>query len=166
MSFETDGFTTCCPSRDARLRIEAGLAAHEKPLLCAVSFTQSDPLPSWSEGATKTSIISFVARVTKEGGPDFVAPEARIATFDNDGTHWVEQPPYIQLMFALEEIKRLAPKHPEWANKEPFRSVIAGDMKGVMAGIVNLIARQIERANFLSEPSFTTIKKAPARHST
>src|SRR5947208_12005107 len=87
------------------------------------SLAQSDPLPSWNDGAAKTSILEFVAKVTKEGGPDFVAPGARIATFDNDGTLWVEQPLYIQLVFALEEIKRLAPNHPEWANVEPFKSV-------------------------------------------
>jgi phosphoglycolate phosphatase-like HAD superfamily hydrolase len=97
------------------------------------SFAQSDPLPSWNDGATKSTILDFVAKVTKEGGPDFVAPEKRVATFDNDGTLWAERPLYFQLAFALEEVKRLAPQHPEWATKEPFKSVMAGDMKGVMA---------------------------------
>src|SRR5690242_15437551 len=73
-----------------------------------------DPLPSWNEGATKASILDFVARVTAQGGPYFVPVEQRIATFDNDGTPSIEQPMYIQLAFALDRMKALAPMHPEW----------------------------------------------------
>ena len=92
----------------------------------------SDPLPSWSDTAPKRAIVDFVARVTREGGPDFVAVEDRIATFDNDGTLWAEQPVYFQVAFALDEVKRLAPRFPEWKDKEPFRSVIAGDLRALM----------------------------------
>jgi phosphoglycolate phosphatase-like HAD superfamily hydrolase len=97
------------------------------------AFAQSDPLPSWNDGATKQAIVDFVAAVTKEGGPDYVAPDRRIATFDNDGTLWVEHPMYTQLAFALDRIRALAPDHPEWKDTEPFRSVIAGDTKGIVA---------------------------------
>jgi hypothetical protein len=80
----------------------------------------SDPLPSWNNGRVKQAIIDFVAKVTKPGSPDFVPPAERIATFDNDGTLWCEQPMYFQLLFALDRVKALAPKHPEWKDKEPF----------------------------------------------
>jgi len=93
----------------------------------------ADPLPSWNEGPTKQSIVDFVTRVTKEGGPDYVAPEDRVATFDNDGTLWVEQPIYTQFMFAIDRVKATSNEHPEWKDKEPFKSVLAGDMKAVAA---------------------------------
>src|SRR5436309_11294137 len=93
-----------------------------------------DPLPSWNDGATKKSITDFVAKVTKEGSSDFVPPEERIATFDNDGTLWCEQPLYFQLLFALDRVKTLAPQHPEWKTKEPFASLLKGDVKGALAG--------------------------------
>src|SRR5437762_6105075 len=93
-----------------------------------------DPLPSWNDGAAKKSITDLVAKVTKEGSPDFVPPEERIATFDNDGTLWCEQPMYIQLFFALDRVKALAPQHPEWKTKEPFASLLKGDMKTTLAG--------------------------------
>ena len=93
-----------------------------------------DPLPSWNDGATKKSIVDFVAKVTKEGSPDFVKPDARIATFDNDGTLWVEQPLYSQLLFALDRVKEMAPQHPEWKDKEPFASLLKGDVKEALKG--------------------------------
>ena len=86
-----------------------------------------DPLPSWNEGPTKQSIVDFVTRVTTEGGPDYVAPQDRIATFDNDGTLWVEQPLYTQFVFAIDQVKAMADKHPEWKTKEPFKSVLKGN---------------------------------------
>jgi hypothetical protein len=92
-----------------------------------------DALPSWRDGATRSAITSFVARVTTQGGPDFVPPEQRIATFDNDGTLWVEQPMYTQLAFALDRIKVLAPQHPEWKDKQPFEAALAGDLKALAA---------------------------------
>jgi phosphoglycolate phosphatase-like HAD superfamily hydrolase len=93
-----------------------------------------DPLPSWGDGPAKKSITEFVAKVTKEGSEDFVPPEKRIATFDNDGTLWCEQPLYFQLLFALERVKALAPQHPEWKTKEPFASLLKGDLKTALAG--------------------------------
>ena len=93
-----------------------------------------DPLPSWNDGPAKKSITEFVAKVTREGSPDFVAPEKRIATFDNDGTLWCEQPMYFQLLFALDRVKALAARHPEWKAKEPFASLLKGDVKGALAG--------------------------------
>ena len=90
----------------------------------AVAQAQSDPLPSWNEGATKASIVDFVARVTTQGGPFLVPVEQRIATFDNDGTLWVEQPMYVQLAFILDRVKALAPMHPEWKTKQPFAAVL------------------------------------------
>jgi hypothetical protein len=95
------------------------------------TYAQSDPLPSWNDGAAKTAITDFVGRVTAEGGPDYVPLAERIATFDNDGTLWVEQPMYSQLAFALDRVKVLAPQHPEWKDKQPFKAVIEGDMKTV-----------------------------------
>lgn len=94
---------------------------------------QDDPLASWNNGAAKTAILDFVARVTKEGSADFVRPEERIATFDNDGTLWAEQPAYFQLLFAVDEVRRMAPEHPDWKDKEPFKSAIAGDIKALAA---------------------------------
>ena len=94
---------------------------------------QTDPLPSWNDTAPKKAIIAFVKRVTKEGSPDFVPVAERIATFDNDGTLWVEQPMYVQLRFAFDRIKELAPQHPEWKTKQPFKGVLDGDIKAVAA---------------------------------
>jgi phosphoserine phosphatase len=90
-------------------------------------------LPSWDDGATKSSITNFVARVTTQGGPDFVPPEQRVATFDNDGTLWVEQPMYTQLAFALDRVKALAPQNPSWKTKQPFKAVLDGDLKTLAA---------------------------------
>src|SRR6267378_1985901 len=95
----------------------------------AVAQAQRDPLPSWNEGATKASILDFVARVTTQGGPFFVPAEQRIAPFDNDGTLWVEQPMYVQLAFALDRVKAMAPLHPEWKDKQPFKAALEGDTK-------------------------------------
>jgi phosphoglycolate phosphatase-like HAD superfamily hydrolase len=103
-----------------------------------------DPLRSWNEGPVKKSIIDFVTRVTKEGGPDHVNPELRIATIDNDGTLWVEQPMYTQLAFALDRVKVLAPQHPEWKTTQPFKAVLDGDVEALAAsgekGMVEIIA--------------------------
>jgi phosphoglycolate phosphatase-like HAD superfamily hydrolase len=93
----------------------------------------ADPLPSWNDGPIKKSITDFVARVTKEGGPDFVPVPERIATFDNDGTLWAEQPLYFQLAFALDRVKMLVGKHPEWKEQEPYRSILAGETTSLVA---------------------------------
>lgn len=104
-------------------------------LLTAASvFAQADPLPSWNDGKSKKSIMDFVAKVTKRGSPDFVPVPERIATFDNDGTLWAEMPLYFQFLFGIDRIKELAPQHPEWKEKEPFKSVLAGDLHAAFAG--------------------------------
>jgi hypothetical protein len=107
-------------------------------LLLLIAFhsraEERDPLPSWNDGKSKQSIKDFVAKVTTEGSPDFVPVAQRIATFDNDGTLWCEKPLPVQLYFVLDRVKATAPQHPEWNEKEPFASVLKGDMKGVMAG--------------------------------
>jgi hypothetical protein len=92
---------------------------------CATAQPSGDPLPSWNNGASKKSITEFVAKVTKPGSPDFVPVAERIATFDNDGTLWAEQPLYVQLRFALDRVKELAPQHPEWKTKQPFQKLLS-----------------------------------------
>jgi phosphoserine phosphatase len=94
----------------------------------------ADLLPSWNDGKAKQSIIEFVAKVTQEGSSNFVPPEERIAVFDNDGTLWAEQPMYVQVIFAVDLVKELAPQHPEWNDKEPFASLLKGDVKAALAG--------------------------------
>lgn len=98
------------------------------------SGTAGDPLPSWNEDGAKSAIIEFVGRVTDERSPDFVPAADRIATFDNDGTLWVEQPMYTQLVFAIDRVRVLAPQHPEWRTTEPFKSILAGDLEAALAG--------------------------------
>lgn len=98
----------------------------------AAQSSTADPLPSWNDGAAKQSIVEFVRTVTDKAGPDYVPPEERIATFDNDGTLWSEQPMYFQLFFVLDRVKALAPKHPEWKTQQPFRAVLENDMKTLL----------------------------------
>ncbi len=101
-------------------------------LVVAQVHAQTDPLPSWNDGSAKQAIIQFVKDTTDKSGPKYVPPEDRIATFDNDGTLWVEHPLYTQAIFALDRVKALAPEHPEWKTTEPFKSVLADD-KAAMA---------------------------------
>jgi len=108
---------------------------------------RSPALISWNEGPAQAAITSFVARVTTEGGPDFVPPADRIAVFDNDGTLWAEQPMYFQLAFALDRVKALAPQHPEWKTQEPFRPLLAGDVKAFLAGGEHAIVAAIAAAH-------------------
>ena len=98
------------------------------------SSLTDDPLPSWNDGPTKQSIVSFVEKVTKDGLASFVPVAERIATFDNDGTLWCEQPVPVQVYFALDRVKALAPQHPEWKTQEPFASLLKGDLKATIAG--------------------------------
>jgi phosphoglycolate phosphatase-like HAD superfamily hydrolase len=104
-----------------------------------------DLLPSWNDTAPKKAILAFVEKVTKEGSADYVPPNERVATFDNDGTLWAEQPIYFQFLFAMDRIKALAPQHPEWKTKDPFKSVLAGNMKGLLPlgekGLLEIMAR-------------------------
>ena len=101
--------------------------------LCSL-IAAADPLPSWNHTAPRQAIVAFVEKVTKEGSSDFVPIPERIAVFDNDGTLWAEQPMYFQAFFVFDRIKALAPQHPEWKDKEPFASVLRGDMKAALAG--------------------------------
>jgi phosphoglycolate phosphatase-like HAD superfamily hydrolase len=103
-------------------------------LLTLVSAHAADPLPSWNDNASKEAIVAFVEKVTKEGGPGFVPPAERIAVFDNDGCLWGEQPMYFQAFYIFDRIKQIAPQHPEWKDKEPFASVLKGDVKAALAG--------------------------------
>src|SRR5512136_3236187 len=109
----------------------------------APAQTAADPLPSWNDGAAKQTIVNFVTAVTRDGSPDFVPVPQRIATFDNDGTLWCEHPMYVQLAFALDRVKVMAPMHPEWKTKQPFKAVLEGDMKTLAEsgerGLVELV---------------------------
>jgi len=101
--------------------------------LAAAAAVSEDPLPSWKAGPAEEAVLDFVSAVTTEGSPDYAPPAERIAVFDNDGTLWVEQPMYTQLAFVLERVKDLAPQHPEWADKQPFKAALEGDMKSLGA---------------------------------
>ncbi len=94
---------------------------------------EKDPLPSWNEGVAKSAIIDYITSVATKGNASYIPIEDRIATFDNDGNLWAEQPAYFQLYFALAQIKSMAKDHPEWKDQEPFKSVLKGDMEGIMA---------------------------------
>jgi len=113
-------------------------------MLVSPALAQTDPLPSWNDGEVKQAIVKFVQSVTDRSSAQYVAPEARIATFDNDGTLWSEQPNYFQGIFAFERVMALAPKHPEWKTKQPFKGILENDMKAVAAagekGIAEVVA--------------------------
>ncbi len=117
-------------------------------VLCVAAFTAThtradDPLPSWSDTQAKRSIVAFVEKVTTAGSPDFVPAGERVATFDNDGTLWVEQPMYTQLAFALDRVRELAPEHPEWRKQQPFQAVLAGDLAALKAEGTHALAEVI-----------------------
>ncbi|WP_051686990.1 HAD family phosphatase [Microbulbifer sp. HZ11] len=127
-----------------------------------------DPLPSWNESQTKSAIIEFVSKVTRKGSPDFVEQGQRIATFDNDGTLWAEQPMYFQLFYALDQVRKMAPEHPEWKNQEPFASILNGDTSKVIAsgkeGLMKIIAAT--HANMTTEEFASAVAQwlKTARH--
>lgn len=104
---------------------------------------ETNPLPSWNEGPAKQAIVDFVTKVSEPESADYVPIKDRIATFDNDGTLWLEQPTYVQLAYALDRIKELAPEHPEWKDQQPFKAALEGDMETLAAsgekGIVELV---------------------------
>jgi len=114
-------------------RIHIGLATVMFAFAATFAFAQ-DPLLSWNEGPVRNAIVSFVERVTTPGGAEYVPPAERIAVFDNDGTLWGEQPMYVQLLFAIDRVRALAPKHPEWKKQEPFASVLKGDYGAALKG--------------------------------
>jgi phosphoglycolate phosphatase-like HAD superfamily hydrolase len=103
-------------------------------VLCADAVQAEDFLPSWNAGPSKEAIVQFVETVTTVGDRGFVPPAERIAVFDNDGTLWSEQPLYFQLLFALDRVQVLAPEHPEWKEKEPFASLLKGDVAEALKG--------------------------------
>jgi phosphoglycolate phosphatase-like HAD superfamily hydrolase len=131
--------------------------------LCA-----AQALPSWNKGEAKARIVAFVQAVTDKKGKDYVAPAGRIAVFDNDGTLWAEQPLYFQFLFALDRVKALAPQHPEWKEKEPYASVLKGDMKGMLAGGEHALLEMLTAAHSgMTTEEFDKIVKgwlATARH--
>ncbi|MBW1788469.1 MAG: haloacid dehalogenase-like hydrolase, partial [Deltaproteobacteria bacterium] len=132
------------------------------------SAEAADPLPSWNEGNAKRSIIDFVNRVTQSGSQDFVVPEQRIATFDNDGTLWGEQPMYFQLFFVIDRVKALAPKNPAWKTQPPFKAVLENDTHALAAlgekGLLELV--MATHAGNTTEEFEQTVKDwlATARH--
>jgi phosphoglycolate phosphatase-like HAD superfamily hydrolase len=137
-------------------------------LLLSNAVYAADPLPSWNDTAPKQTIIAFVGKVTQRGSPSFLPPDERIATFDNDGTLWAEQPMYFQLFFALDRVKALAPQHPEWKTKEPFASLLKGDVNKALAGGDKSIAEIIMATHAgMTTEQFEKIAKdwiATARH--
>jgi hypothetical protein len=127
-----------------------------------------DALPSWNDGPSKRAIMEFVTRVTRQGGPDFVTPAERIATFDNDGTLWAEQPLYFQVLFAIDRVKALASQHPEWRDTEPFASLLKGDLKAALASSEHAIVEIMMAAHSgMTTEEFEKVVKdwlANARH--
>jgi len=123
-------------------------------VLSATAYAQApaDPLPSWNDGPAKQAIIKFVAATTTAGSAEFVANGNRFATFDQDGTLWVEQPIYSQVVFSLDRVVELAPQHPEWKTEEPFKSVIAGDR----AAIAKFTTKDLEKIVFATHTGMTT----------
>lgn len=125
------------------MKLQITLSSLLLVLLAHATSRAEDPLPSWNDTSTKEAIIAFVAKVTKEGSPDYVPPAERIATFDNDGTLWLEYPIYTQLLFSVDRIKELAPQHPEWKTTQPFKALLEGDMKTVgasgMKGLMQIV---------------------------
>src|SRR4029453_575925 len=116
----------------ARLAVGAKILAFAGPLLFAAQvLAQADPLPSWNDGAAKKAIIEFVQATTTQGSSKFVPPPERIATFDQDGTLWVEHPMYSQVMYCLDRVPALVKAKPDLANEEPFKTVMSGDREAI-----------------------------------
>lgn len=139
-------------------------------LLLTRAALAADPLPSWNDNGTKTAIVAFVEKVTTPGAPDFVPVAERIATFDNDGTLWSEQPMYFEFLFALDRVGALASKHPEWKTQEPFASLFKGKMKRALAGGAPAVAKILTSTHAgMSTDEFSQIVRdwiASAKHPT
>jgi phosphoglycolate phosphatase-like HAD superfamily hydrolase len=129
-----------------------------------------DPLPSWNDGPSKQAIRAFVRKISKSGSPDFVPHAQRVATFDNDGTLWGEQPFYFQFLFAVDRVKAMAAQRPEWKEKEPFASVLRGDLKAALAGGEHAILEMVmaTHAGYTIEEFEAVVRDwfATARHPT
>jgi phosphoglycolate phosphatase-like HAD superfamily hydrolase len=153
-----------------RRALLAGILANSAVQLLPSSLAAqgADPLPSWNEGASKRALLDFVAAVTTQGSPDYVAPAARIAVFDNDGTLWCEHPMYVQLAFAIDRVKALAPAHPQWAQQMPFKAVLDGDLQALAAsgthGLVDLVMATHAGMNVDAFAALVTDWLATARH--
>ena len=136
--------------------------------LSAVSVVAADALPSWNDTAARQAILRFVATTTTPDSAGYVPPAERIAVFDNDGTLWAEQPMYVQMAFALDRVKALAPAHPEWREQEPFASLLKGDVKAALAGGEHAIAEIVmaTHAGMTTEEFEVTVRNwlATARH--
>jgi len=134
-----------------------------------VEAVSVDLLPSWKDGATREAIVDFVAAVTDPASSDYVDPEDRIATFDNDGTLWAEQPLYFQFLFALDRVQAMAPEHPEWKNEQPFKAVLENDMDYLKkAGMKDLATILMTTHAGISPEAFESAASAwldTARHS-
>ncbi len=135
-----------CHLGECRMKLltQAGIAViAAAATLFVVPAWAGDPLPSWNDTASKKAIVNFVTAVTTKGRSEYVPPERRIATFDNDGTLWVEYPMYTQALFAFDRVKELAPQHPEWKTKQPFKALLEGDMETVgasgMKGLIEML---------------------------
>lgn len=135
-----------------------------------VAAQGNDPLPSWNDGRSKQAIRAFVRKISRAGTPDFVPPSQRIATFDNDGTLWGEQPFYFQFLFAVDRVKAMAPQRPEWKEKEPFASVLRGDLKTALTGGEHAILEMVmaTHAGYTTEEFEVVVQDwfATARHPT
>ena len=127
----------------ARRRVAVAWIATLCVVVAGVALAQPDPLPAWNDGPIKARIVAFVEAVTTEGGQDFVATPDRIAVFDNDGTLWSERPVYFQLAFAVDRVRALAPRHPEWQRQQPFKAALEGDVGSLAAagehGLLRLV---------------------------
>jgi hypothetical protein len=136
-------FTASCstaPTRTTPFHASVALAA------------EADPLPSWNDGSAKKAILDFVKTTTDKTNSKFVPPQERIATFDQDGTTWVEQPIYSQVLFTFDRVAALAPQHPEWKTRQPFQAVVTGD-KEAMA---KFSLKDIEVLVFATHTGMTT----------
>jgi len=136
--------------------ILAGCASNPTPSASAAgqpaATASADPLPSWNDGPAKQAIVDFVKTTTDKSNPKFVAPEDRIATFDQDGTTWVEHPIYSQVLFAFDRVGELAPQHPEWKTKMPFKALLTGDK----AAIDKFTTKDIEVIAMATHTGMTT----------
>jgi phosphoserine phosphatase len=150
------------------LPLVLGLALCALIAIAAPSARAEGVLPSWSDSGARRAIIGFVDRVTTRGSPDYVAPAERIAVFDNDGTLWSEQPMYVQLAFALDRVKALAPQHPEWQEKQPFKAALEGDVKALAESGEHGLLELVMATHAGNTPEeFTAVVKdwlATARH--
>jgi hypothetical protein len=136
--------------------------------MISLSVVAKDALPSWNNGPAKEEIIGFVNKVSNPKSKDFVPQAERIATFDNDGTLWAEQPMYTQIFFAIDRVKELAPQHPEWKDKEPFKSILEGNIKQAFAGGEKSLVELVMATHAgMSNEEFTAIVEkwlATAKH--